>query len=307
LSTRRASGAAAEGDEFHGTIVMTKFMSRAGVGAPERKPAVIALHCSGSTGRQWSKLALALGDRFTRIAPDLVGSGATPHWNGARFCLADEAARINAIIDGCKGDVHLAGHSYGGAVALRVAIEQPARIASLSLYEPTAFHVLRDSAVSGRAALSEIRSIAGRVAHDVTVEDYAAAGRRFVDYWNGAGTWAAIKPESQAELIRYVPKATLEFSALIDEPTPLTAYRGLACPALLIWGERTRAPAALITQKLFSIMRNATIEEIPGAGHMGPFSHADRVAETIAAHVAAAAGVQWPADQKSVARLGTAA
>ena len=229
---------------------MTKFMSHAGVGAPERKPTVIALHCSGSTGRQWSKLALALGDRFTLIAPDLIGSGATPHWNGARFCLADEAARINAIIDGCKGDVHLVGHSYGGGVALRVAIERPARIASLSLYEPTAFHVLRQFRVNGRrGTIAEIRSIAGRVAHDVAVEDYAAAARQFVDYWNGAGTWAAIKPELQAELIRYVPKATLEFSALIDEPTPLTAYRRLACPTLLIWGERTRAPAALITQK----------------------------------------------------------
>ncbi|MGH6728162.1 MAG: alpha/beta fold hydrolase [Pseudolabrys sp.] len=289
-------------------IVMTKPMSHAGGIAPERKPIVIALHCSGSTGRQWSKLAPAFGDRFRLIAPDLIGSGATPHWNGAhRFRLTDEAAHINAIIDGLEGDVHLVGHSYGGGLALRVALERRARIASLSLYEPTAFHLLRSLGSQGQAALSEIRSIAGRVAHDVTVEDYPAAARHFVDYWNGAGTWAAIKPETQADLIRYVPKAMLEFGALIGEPTPLAAYRRLACPTLLMWGERTRAPAALIAQKLFSFMRNTTIEEISGAGHMGPFSHSDRVNESIAAHVTATAGLDRPSDRNAVGRLGTAA
>ena len=287
---------------------MAMFMPRASKCAPERKPTVIALHCSGSSGRQWSKLEMALGSRFNLIAPDLIGSGVTPHWSGVhRFRLTDEAARIVAIIDGCKGDVHLVGHSYGGGVALRVAIERSERIASLSLYEPTAFHVLRIFGLDGQTALSEIRSIAGQVAHDVTVEDYPAAARHFVDYWNGLGTWAAIKPESQAELIRYVPKAMLEFRALIEESTPLTAYRRLACPTLLMWGERTRAPAALIAQKLFSIMRNTTSEEITGAGHMGPFSHAKRVNETVARHVAAAAGLQWPANQQALARMETAA
>ncbi len=285
---------------------MTKLTSRAS--ARDCKPAVIALHCSGSTGRQWSKLALSLGDRFTLIAPDLIGNGANPHWSGAhQFCLADEAARITAIIDGLAGDVHLVGHSYGGAVTLRIARERPARIASLALYEPTAFHLLRSLGPGGRAALAEIHSVADGVAHDLIAGDCRAAARRFVDYWNCEGTWAGLKPESQDELVRYIPKAALEFNALIDEPTPLGAFRRLACPTLLMRCARTPTPTALIAQKLFSTMSNAVIEEIPDAGHMGPISHADLVSELIAAHVAAAAGVDRPADQKAVVRIGTAA
>jgi pimeloyl-ACP methyl ester carboxylesterase len=95
---------------------------------------VIALHCSGSTGQQWQKLRQALGPTFRVISPDLIGCGDTPHWSGERpFKLTDEARPIVEIIDDWNGSVHLVGHSYGGGVALRVAVERPARIASSSI------------------------------------------------------------------------------------------------------------------------------------------------------------------------------
>ena len=44
------------------------------------KPCVIALHCSLGSGRQWSKLAAALGPDMQVIAPvwDHVGTGERP-------------------------------------------------------------------------------------------------------------------------------------------------------------------------------------------------------------------------------------
>ena len=78
------------------------------IGKPNRLPTVTALHCCGSTGRQWNKFALALADYFALIASDLIGSGATPHWSGERhFTLADEAARIIEIIDTRDGPIHV--------------------------------------------------------------------------------------------------------------------------------------------------------------------------------------------------------
>ena len=69
------------------------------------KPTVIALHCSGATGAQWRQLGRDLGDRFTLIAPDLIGSGKTPHWRGTHaFKLCDEAERIVRVIDRAEGD-----------------------------------------------------------------------------------------------------------------------------------------------------------------------------------------------------------
>lgn len=271
---------------------MLQLALRAGAGAPVTTPTVIALHCSGSAGRQWKKLASALDDRCRLIAPDLIGGEAVALWrDGGRFRLADETAPLVDIVDAQDGPVHLVGHSYGGAVALRLACERPARIASLSLYEPSAFFLLRWMGAKGRPALAEIHSLSAGVSRDVAAGDYSAAACRFVDYWNGAGAWAGMKMQSQAELIGYVAKAPLEFGALIDEPTRPFAFSRLTCPVLLMRGARAPAPTARIAQELLSIMRDAVLEEIPGAGHMGPFSHAEQVSALIAAHVLRAAGL----------------
>lgn len=105
---------------------------------------VIALHCSGSGAAQWRKLGEALSSRHPFVAPEHYGCDSTGPWSGERaFTLADEAARAIGIIDASRGKVHLVGHSYGGGVALRAAVERPERIASLTLYEPSVFHLLK--------------------------------------------------------------------------------------------------------------------------------------------------------------------
>jgi len=43
------------------------------------------------------------------------------------FTLSDEAASVLSEIDAADEPVHLVGHSYGGAVALRAAIERPSK------------------------------------------------------------------------------------------------------------------------------------------------------------------------------------
>src|SRR6516162_7824695 len=97
---------------------------------------VIALACSGGSGKQWRQLGTALGPACRLATPEHYGSPSTGPWTGGqRFTLADEAARTIALIDRSADRVHLVGHSYGGGVALHVALARPERIASLALYE----------------------------------------------------------------------------------------------------------------------------------------------------------------------------
>lgn len=250
------------------------------------KSTVIALHCSGSSGRAWDRLRQTLGDEVALIAPDLIGCGSTPHWLGPRpFRLTHEAAAIVALIDRQDGPVHLVGHSYGGGVALRAALERPRRVASLALYEPTPFHVLGSIGADGRAARQEIQEVADDIAFHVAAGLPRRAARRFIDYWNHAGAFDALKAEVQADLLRYVPKASLDFEALLGERAPLAAYRRLRIPLLVLRGEHAPPPTALIARKLAAVMKATALVTVAGAGHMGPFSHAAIVNSAIAEHL----------------------
>lgn len=247
---------------------------------------VIALHCSGAGAAQWRQLGAVLDSRYGLITPEHYGCDSVGPWSGEHaFTLADEAARTIGIIDRSDCKVHLVGHSYGGGVALRAALERPNRIASLTLYEPSAFHLLKAMGARGAVALAEIQAVAARIADGVVTGDYRGGVSSFVDYWGGPGAWAALRPSVQAALIRWTPKAPLDFRALIDEAEPASAYADLRFPALIMRGENAPGPTRLIADALPTLMPSARLVVIPGAGHMGPLTHAPDVNAVIERHI----------------------
>lgn len=253
---------------------------------------VIALHCSGSGAKQWCHLGEALGVGYELLAPEYYGSKGIGPWTGTHpFTLADEAARIVSIIDTADRKVHLIGHSYGGGVALHIALTRPNRLASLTLYEPSAFHLLKLTDGGGAEALGEITAIARKVCSGVITGDYRRAAASFVDYWSGEGAWRAMRPELQSALTRWVPKAPLDFAALTGEQTEPGAYDSLRFPVLIIRGEHAPAPMRLIAEVLLSLLPDACLADIAGAGHMGPLTHPADVTAVIVKHIAATG---WP-------------
>src|SRR5262245_59392007 len=100
---------------------------------PARRERAIALHCSGAGASQWRFLKEALGPHYEVLMPEHYGCESTGQWTGEHaFTLADDAARSIALIDESDENVHLVGHSYGGGVALYVALSRPDRIATMT-------------------------------------------------------------------------------------------------------------------------------------------------------------------------------
>ena len=248
---------------------------------------VLLLHATASSGAQWRSLAETVGSGWHLLAPDLYGYGETDPWPGeGPFALAAEAALAEAVLP--SGPIHLVGHSYGGAVALRLALQQPERLRSLVLIEPVAFHLLWANGLdpTNRRLLDEVMELAALVSRGAANGDYRSAMAHFVDYWNGEGAWLRSKPGLQAELARRTPKVVLDFWATMTEPTPLTAYRGIAVPALILRGARSPRSTRRIAELLAKSLPTARLETIEGAGHMLPLTHKEIVNAAIAAHLA---------------------
>lgn len=254
--------------------------------APEAATPVVALHCSAASGRQWARLGETLGNGFLAVAPDQWNCGERGPWPGHEpFTLASEAVAVHEIIDRLGTPVHLVGHSYGGGLALHVARHRPDDLASLTLIEPSAFHLLRRGGAGDAALLQEVAGIAVDIDEALASGDHWGGMARFVDYWMGAGCWARMSDETRARLCPRLAKVALDFRALFGEETALADFARLDIPTVIVRGALSPAPSCRIVEMLARTIAGAHVEVIAGAGHMSPHSHPGPVNRIIAAHL----------------------
>jgi pimeloyl-ACP methyl ester carboxylesterase len=251
----------------------------------EDRETVVLLHCTASSSAQWRHFAADYDRAFRVIAVDLYGHGGTSSWPGTRpVTLNDEARAVMAVIAAQDGPVHLVGHSYGGAVALQVALAAPQRLLSLSLVEPVAFYLLRGGTPEDLGLFRDVNEVAQRVSTAVTTGDYAGGMARFVDFWNGPGAWASLSAEKQRELCASVGAVALNFWTSMTDSTRRQALCGLYLPTLIVEGERSQPATRRICELLRATIPATRTAIIPGAGHMSPLSHPAAVNAVIARH-----------------------
>jgi len=160
---------------------------------------VILLHSAGLSGGQWRRLGPELVKRgFSPVAVDLTGHGASEPWPEPEpFSFRLDVERVVALIAE-EGGAHIVGHSYGALVGLHAAVAAGAAVHSLTLYEPVAFGVLETAEdEDARAALARVSLRWG-----TSADDHEAWLAQFVDYWGGAGAWAALREPARAEFRR---------------------------------------------------------------------------------------------------------
>ncbi|MEZ5115370.1 MAG: alpha/beta fold hydrolase [Candidatus Nanopelagicales bacterium] len=104
----------------------------AGAGDP-----VLLLHGSGPGVTAWANWRLtipALAHRFRVVAPDVVGFGDTRRPPGVTYDLDTWTAHAVGVLDALGIEsAHVVGNSFGGALALSLAVRHPDRVRRLAL------------------------------------------------------------------------------------------------------------------------------------------------------------------------------
>ncbi|MEW5808698.1 MAG: alpha/beta hydrolase [Actinomycetota bacterium] len=181
---------------------------------PSSRARVLAIHGLTGHGKRWETLFDRHLPEVAVLAPDLLGHGRSS-WD-APWSIEANVSALAALLDSEGGDpVVVAGHSFGGAVALNLAAARPDLVSGLVLLDPAV-------ALDGRW----MREVADDMYASPDYTDRAEARNE-----KTGGSWGEVEP---AELDRELDEH------LVDLPNGRVGWR-ISIPAMLAyWSELTR-------------------------------------------------------------------
>jgi pimeloyl-ACP methyl ester carboxylesterase len=240
-------------------------------------PLVMLVHSSVSGARQWRGLIDDLKGRFQVRAVNLFGYGKTPPWAAeSRQSLADQARLVEAALPAGTDQICLVGHSFGGAVAMKVAERLSGRVAKLVLLEPIPFQLLAQAGC--KDAFAEAVNLCNFVRKYGAVGEWSMAAEKFADYWTGAGTWREMSPDRRLAFSEALKPNLFEWDAVMDDTTPVEEWAALLPRATLLAFD---SAGVLPTREIAAILRRScpswTFAEVRGAGHMAPIMRPDLI------------------------------
>ena len=212
----------------HGPVVA----SQDGAGPP-----LVLIHGLAGSGEWWRRNLPALSAVFRVTAIDLPGFGATHR--DARLELAQVPAQVVALLDELGIErAHVMGHSMGGLVAGGLAAEFPERVDRLVLVD------------AGFVSLDPHRR------HRIT-------GPLKTLPW----TSPSLLPVLLRDVVRSGPVRMAMATAETLRQDWGHKLPAIGAPTLVVWGERDRICNPTIGQQLASMIPDARLVVIAGAGH----------------------------------------
>jgi pimeloyl-ACP methyl ester carboxylesterase len=237
---------------------------------------VVLIHSSVSGNRQWRALVDVLKDGYRVLAVNLFGYGETTAWPGTSpQTLYAQAQLVLALCEETEGPIHLVGHSFGAAVAMKAALLLDQRRGKLVLLEPNPFYLLEQHGCL--EAFSECRDLRDHVKCFGSVGDWPRVAARFADYWLGDGSWAAMAEKRREAFAASLPPNFHEWDAVMGEETPIEHWSNLAADVLVVSSADTRRPILEIVGILSRSCPSWTFLELPQGGHMAPLTRPDLV------------------------------
>lgn len=238
----------------------------------------LAIHCSLGHGGAWRGLGMALADVWTMRAFDLPGHGKSAAWKGDTdfhaACTDIARAQIEEPVD-------LIGHSFGATVALRIAIEHPAVVRTLTLIEPVFFAAVRQQHPERYVAYQRLEKPYSDALQD---GDFPLAARLFNRLWGDGTPWDHLPKAARTYMTDRMFLIPLQAPAIIDDNAGLfraSQMERANMPCLLIKGAQSPEIISDVHQVLAQRLPKARRVSIEGAGHMVPITHPMPVADGV--------------------------
>jgi len=242
---------------------------------------ILLIHASGMSPAQWRPMLQTLERHYGEVlCPGLTGYASVPLPAADESVIEADLNQILEVLHRLKSPCHLAGHSYGGYLALQVARRNPESISRLSLLEPVAFGVLHEA--RHEEGLADV-NMWPRTPGFFDPESGGSPSwlKSFVEYWSGPGSYERMPPPSRVWMELHGKKIFREVVECCADTFSIADYAALTMPVEILAGEKTTRASRGVSTLLASRIPGATLTWIPGAGHMFPISHPRRVIDVL--------------------------
>lgn len=246
-------------------------------------PTVVLVPGSCSTGAAWRPVIAAWNDQFRCVTTSLLGYGGTAERRTA--CdpsMSHEVGAMESVVRRAGGRVHLVGHSFGGLVALAMALHGRVLLASLTIVEAPAAELLRESKEDRHyRAFRRMTEAYFTAFEGGNVEAIAA----MVDFYGGAGTFASWPARVRAYAVETTLVNILDWASAYGFPLSAASLAALRIPVLVLRGGASHLAVQRANALLSEYLNGAALDTIDGAAHFMIATHASEVARSIAQHV----------------------
>lgn len=252
-------------------------------------PTILFVPGSCSTSAAWRGVVETLRTRFRCITTSLAGYGGTTERRAPQDpSIAHVAEGVEVAMRAAGAPVHLVGHSFGGLVALAVALRQIMPLASLTMLEPPAVNVLALDPIDAAHALAFRRmSDEYRDAHGA---GDCEAIVKMIDFYGGNGTFLSWPPKVRAYALETTPVNLTDWRSAYEFKLDAALFAKVAAPTLVVRGSESHEAMQRLTQRLSEFIRCARLGTIKAAAHFMISSHPREVAAMIERHVDGAGG-----------------
>jgi pimeloyl-ACP methyl ester carboxylesterase len=239
-------------------------------------PVVFTQGGIGDGDLDWQALLPHLTGRFTCYLPSLRGRGLSDNHPDLRLDrLVDD---LVAYVDSIGEATGLVGWSAGGMV-LAVAAQSDA-VDAVAAVEPTMFSLMDDQE---RAAFGEAVARMRELAAD---GNWTEAARAFAGFpFNDAEIAIADEAGYFQATGRYIPTLLNQLPQTMKsegpDPEDPAVLGAISAPVLVLHGSDTKRLFAAGAQYVADHIPNASVREIPGAGHAAPLTHPEALAEAL--------------------------
>ena len=241
--------------------------------AGDKGPVVLLIHGITGSSAHWEQVMPLLAERFTVIAPDLLGHGESAKPRGDYSLGAYATGARDLLIALGHRRATVVGHSLGGGIAMQFAYQFPERTERLVLMSSGGLGeevhlLLRAGTLPGSELVLPILA-SGRVRGVVSAVGKALGAVRLnpspdiAELARGIGSLA--DSDARAAFLHTLRAVIDPSGQRVSALDRLHLTEDM--PSLVIWGERDPIIPVVHGRTAHTAMPGSRLELLPGAGH----------------------------------------